>query len=165
MHDGYKQGRQDVAPIDDKRFVGGRVPNLPTFCTRVDARATRFPLHFVIVGTAFVSSQPPSPTACMRVIPTFASVEPFLPARMTGLVTARELTNGFANRFLVIWAERSQICRSRRPRLKRPLTRWHGVFRSSGIDRRSHDSQDGLRLEFTSLGPKWRYGQLYRGPN
>ena len=31
------------------------------------------------------------------------------PGELTGLMSTRELTNGFANRFLMIWAEQSRI--------------------------------------------------------
>jgi putative DNA primase/helicase len=108
MHDGYGQGRQDVPAIEDKRlcvaesefanvlYQGRRDGNTLSAALRdcwddVDLKA----------ATKSNRLYASDPHVCLS--------GAISPGDLTGLMSARELTNGFANRFLMIWAERTRM--------------------------------------------------------
>jgi hypothetical protein len=92
------------------------------------------------------------------------------PSELTGLMNFRELTNGFANRFLMIWAERTRM-------LAVPERDTTGDGRCGWRAKRSGGTQTfvrsrpGTTISVTIFGwsclpqAQWRYAQLYRGPN
>ena len=80
------------------------------------------------------------------------------------MMTARELTNGFANRFLMIWAERSQILpfpkATPQATVDALASRVLEILRFTGADQ--VDQRDHLRMELSAQA-QWRYAQFYRG--
>jgi putative DNA primase/helicase len=75
----------------------------------------------------------------------------------------RELTNGFANRFLMIWAERTQVLpfpkATPQERVDEIARRVLDVLDFVSSDR--HGNRNGLRMDLSPQA-QWRYGQLYR---
>ncbi|MEI7815089.1 MAG: hypothetical protein WCJ13_09895 [Coriobacteriia bacterium] len=86
------------------------------------------------------------------------------PSELTGLMRTRELTNGFANRFLMIWAERSRMPPFPRETpqtvVDRLARRTREVLAFVRADH--HIEREHLRMELAPQG-QWRYAQLYRG--
>ena len=80
------------------------------------------------------------------------------PSELTEMMTARELTNGFANRFLMIWAERSQILpfpkATPQATVDALASRVLEILRFTGSDQ--VDQRDQLRMEL-SVQAQWRY--------
>ncbi|HHW4682009.1 MAG TPA: hypothetical protein ACQGQI_02190, partial [Xylella sp.] len=83
---------------------------------------------------------------------------------LTSLMSACELTNGFANRFLMIWGERTRMLpfpkETPQAMVEQLARRTLEVLAFSHADR--HDERDYLRMELSPQA-QWRYTQLYRG--
>ena len=79
-------------------------------------------------------------------------------------MSARELTNGFANRFLMIWAERTRMLPF--PKETPQAVVEHLARRTlevlAFVRANRHDQRDHLRMELSPQA-QWRYAQLYRG--
>lgn len=162
MHDGYKQGRQEIAPIDDKRLwvVESEFANVLHQGRREGntlSTALRDCWDGVCLKPATKSNRlyASHPHVCLS--------GAISPGELNTLMTARELTNGFANRFLVIWAERSQILPF--PKTTPQATvdslacRTLEVLEFVGADQ--HGNRDRLRMDISAQA-QWRYAQLYR---
>lgn len=162
MHDGYRQGRQEFPAITDKRLwvVESEFANVLHQGRREGntlSAALRDCWDGVCLKPATKSNRlyASHPHVCLS--------GAISPGELTGMMTARELTNGFANRFLVIWAERAQILPFPKPTpqatvdgfAKRLLT----VLDFVGANH--HECRDRLRMELTAQA-QWRYAQLYR---
>ena len=163
MHDGYRQARQDVPAIEDKRLwvlesefanvlhQGRRDGNTLSAALRdcwdgVDLKpATK--------SNRLYASQP---HVCLSGAIT--------PSELTGLMSTREFTNGFANRFLMIWAERTRILpfpkETPQAVVEHLARRVLEVLAFVRADR--HGEHDQLRMELSPQA-QWRYAQLYRG--
>jgi hypothetical protein len=78
-------------------------------------------------------------------------------------MTARELTNGFANRFLVIWAERTQILPFPKPTPQATVDALANRILKvlEFVEAEQHCRRDQLRMELSAQA-QWRYAQLYR---
>ena len=86
------------------------------------------------------------------------------PGELTGLMSARELTNGFANRFLMIWAERTRMLpfpKETPQAVVEKLAR-RALEVLAFVHAHRHDERDYLRMELSPQA-QWRYAQLYRG--
>lgn len=85
------------------------------------------------------------------------------PSELTGLMNARELSNGFANRFLMIWAERTRILpfpkETPQSLVEHLAMKTLQVLEFVGADRPGEP--DLLRMDL-SASAQWRYAQLYR---
>jgi hypothetical protein len=83
---------------------------------------------------------------------------------LTGLMSARELTNGFANRFLMIWAERARMLpfpkETPQMLVEQLAARTREVLAYVRADR--HGERDRVRMELSPQA-QWCYAQLYRG--
>lgn len=162
MHDGYRQGKQEIAAIADKRLwvVESEFANV-LHQGRREGNTLSAALRDCWDG---VSLKPATKSNRLYAShPHVCLSGAISPGELTGLMTTRELTNGFANRFLMIWAERSQILpfpKATPQGTVDALTRrvW-SILKFVGADR--HDQRDSLRIELSAQA-QWRYGQLYR---
>jgi hypothetical protein len=163
MHDGYKQGKQEVPAIEDKRLwvVESEFANVLHQGRRQGntlSAALRDCWDGVCLKPATKSTRlyASHPHLCLS--------GAISPTELIGLMAARELTNGFANRFLMLWAERSQILpfpkATPQPKVNELAEKILRILEMIQSDQ--YDKRDQLRMDLT--GPaQWRYGQLYRG--
>lgn len=163
MHDGYRQGRLDVPAIEDKRLwvVESEFANVLHQGRREGntlSAALRDCWDGVDLKPATKSNRiyASDPHVCLS-----AAISP---SELTGLMSARELTNGFANRFLMIWAERTRMLPFPKETplavVERLARRTLDVLTFVRADR--HDERDRLRMEMSPQA-QWRYAQIYRG--
>jgi hypothetical protein len=162
MHDGYKQGKQEVEPVVDKRLwvVESEFANVLHQGRREGntlSAALRDCWDGVCLKPATKSNRlyASHPHVCLS--------GAISPGELTGMMTTRELTNGFANRFLVIWAERTQILPFPKPTPQATVDslarRILKVLEFVGADQ--HAGRDRVRMELSAQA-QWRYSQLYR---
>ena len=163
IHDSYRQGRQDVPAIDDKRLwvVESEFANV-LHQGRRDGNTLSAALRDCWDG---VDLKPA--TKSNRIYasdPHVCLSGAISPGELTGLMNARELANGFANRFLMIWAERTRMQpfpkETPQSVVEHLARRALEVLDFVGADR----YQDRHHL-CMGLSPEaqWRYSQLYRG--
>lgn len=162
IHDGYRQGQQEIPAIEDKRLwvVESEFANV-LHQGRRNGNTLSAALRDCWDG---IHLRPATKTNRVYASNPHLSLSGAIsPSELTGLMNARELSNGFANRFLMIWAERTRI-------LPFPKETPHSlvehlamkalrVLEFVGADRPGE--QDHLRMEL-SAAAQWRYAQLYR---
>lgn len=162
IHDGYRQGRQDVPAIEDKRLwvVESEFANV-LHQGRRDGNTLSAALRDCWDG---VDLKPA--TKSNRVYasnPHVCLSGAISPSELTALMSTRDLTNGFANRFLMIWAERTRMLPF--PKETPQVVVEHLAHRTLEVltfvraDR--HDEREHLRMELSPQA-QWRYAQLYR---
>jgi len=162
MHDGFSQGRLEVAPINDKRLwvIESEFANVLHQNRRGGntlSAALRDCWDGVCLKPATKSNRlyASHPHVCLS--------GAISPGELSALMTTRELTNGFANRFMVIWAERSQILLFPKTTAQATVDslarRTLEVLEFVGADQ--HGIRDRLRMELSAQA-QWRYSQLYR---
>lgn len=163
MHDGYRQGRQDVPAIEDKRLwvVESEFANV-LHQGRRDGNTLSAALRDCWDG---VDLKPATKSNRLYASdPHFCLSGAISPGELTGLMSARDLTNGFANRFLMIWAERSRMLpfpkETPQAVVEHLARRTREVLDFVHADR--HDEREHLRMELSPQA-QWRYAQLYRG--
>ena len=163
MHDGYRQGRQDVPAIEDKRLwvVESEFANV-LHQGRRDGNTLSAALRDCWDG---VDLKPATKSNRLYASQPHVCLSGAIsPSELTGLMSARELTNGFANRFLMIWAERSRMLpfpkETPQAVVEHLACRTREVLAFVRADR--HGERDHLRMELSPQA-QWRYAQLYRG--
>lgn len=162
IHDGYKQGRQEVAPVADKRLwvIESEFANVLHQGRR----------HGNTLSTALrdcwdgISMTPATKSNRLYASnPHLCLSGAITPDELIALMKMRELTNGFANRFLMVWAERSQVVAFPKATPEATVAelarRVLNILEFTHADQ--HGSQNRLRLELTPQA-QWRYNQLYR---
>lgn len=108
LHDGYKHGKDEVAPIFDKRLwiVEEEFANV-LHQTRRDGNTLSSALR---EGWDGGSIKPATKGQGMWASdPHFAISGAITPHELGDLMSAREMSNGFANRFIIFWAERTGL--------------------------------------------------------
>ena len=108
IHDGYSQGKTEVPPIDDKRLwiVENEFANVLHQSKR-DGNTLSAALRDAWDG---MSIKPAIKSARIWATdPHIALHASVTPGELRELMSTRELSNGFANRFLMLWAERSKV--------------------------------------------------------
>lgn len=162
MHDGYRQGKQEIPAIDDKRLwvVESEFANV-LHQGRREGNTLSAALRDCWDG---VSLKPATKSNRMYASHPHVCISGAIsPSELTEMMTARELTNGFANRFLMIWAERSQILpfpkATPQATVDALASRVLEILRFTGADQ--VDRRDHLRMELSAQA-QWRYAQLYR---
>ncbi len=163
IHDGYRQGKQDIPAMPDKRLwvVESEFANI-LHQGRREGNTLSAALRDCWDGVCLMPATKSNrlyashPHVCLSGAIT--------PSELMGLMTTRELTNGFANRFLMIWAERSQILpfpkatpQATVDALARRILQVLEFVRA-----RQYAERDHLRMDLTPQS-QWRYAQLYRG--
>lgn len=163
IHDSYRQGRQDVPAIEDKRLwvVESEFANV-LHQGRRDGNTLSAALRDCWDG---VDLKPA--TKSNRIYasdPHVCLSGAISPGELTGLMTARELTNGFANRFLMIWAERTRMQpfpkETPQPVVEHLARRALDVLAFVGADR--YQDRHHLRMGLSPQAQS-QYSQLYRG--
>ena len=163
MHDGYRQGRQDVPAIEDKRLwvVESEFANV-LHQGRRDGNTLSAALRDCWDG---VDLKPATKSNRLYASDPHVCLSGAIsPGELTGLMSARDLTNGFANRFLMIWAERSRMLpfpkETPQAVVEHLARRTREVLAFVRADR--HDEREHLRMELSPQA-QWRYAQFYRG--
>lgn len=162
MHDGYQQGKNEIPPIEDKRLwvVESEFANVLHQGRREGntlSAALRDCWDGVCLKPATKSNRlyASHPHVCLS--------GAISPSELTSLMNSRELTNGFANRFMMIWAERSRILpfpkATSQSVVDELAQRVCKILRFVGAD--NHERRDRVRME---LAPQahWLYSHLYR---
>ncbi|ATE62428.1 hypothetical protein CCZ27_02620 [Thauera sinica] len=163
MHDGYRQGRQDVPAIEDKRLwvVESEFANV-LHQGRRDGNTLSAALRDCWDG---IDLKPATKSNRLYASQPHVCLSGAIsPSELTGLMSARELTNGFANRFLMIWAERSRMLpfpkETPQVVVEHLARRTLDVLEFVGADQ--HGECEHLRMELSPQA-QWHYAQLYRG--
>jgi len=108
IHDGYKEGKNEVDPIHDKRLlvIESEFANVLHQSKREGntlSAALRdcwdgMPLKPATKSNRLSATDPHLGMICA-----------VTPSELLSLMASRELTNGFANRFMIFWAERTKM--------------------------------------------------------
>ena len=107
IHDGYKLGKEEVPSIPDKRLwiVESEFSNV-LHQSRRDGNTLSAALRDAWDG---VSIRPATKSSRLWASnPHIAMSAAITPSELLNLIESRDLTNGFANRFLIFWAERER---------------------------------------------------------
>ncbi len=163
IHDGYRQGRQDVPAIEDKRLwvVESEFANV-LHQGRRDGNTLSAALRDCWDG---VDLKPATKSNRLYASDPHVCLSGAIsPGELTGLMSTRELTNGFANRFLMIWAERTRMLpfpkETPQAVVEQLARRTLEVLAFVRADR--HEEREHLRMELSPQA-QWHYSQLYRG--
>jgi hypothetical protein len=108
IHDGFRQGKEETTAIPDKRIwvVESEFANVLQQAKR-DGNTLSSALRDAWDG---VSIKPATKSArTWATDPHIAIAGAITPSELGDLMKARELSNGFANRFLIYWAERERL--------------------------------------------------------
>jgi len=108
IHDGYREGKEEIPAIADKRLwvIESEFANVLHQGKR-DGNTLSAALRDCWDG---VSIRPATKGARLWATdPHVALSAAITPSELKAMIAARDLTNGFANRFLTIWAERTKI--------------------------------------------------------
>ncbi len=163
MHDGYRQGGHDVPAIADKRLwvVESEFANV-LHQSRRDGNTLSSALRDCWDG---IDLKPATKTNRLYASQPHVCLSGAIsPGELNGLMSARELTNGFANRFLMIWAERSRMLPfpKETPQATVEYLARRTLVVLDFVRANHHDLRDHLRMELSAQA-QWRYAQLYRG--
>jgi Protein of unknown function (DUF3987) len=108
IHDGFAEGRRETPPIDDKRLwvLESEFANVLAQARR-DGNTLSTALRDVWDG---VSIRPAVKTSRIYATdPHIALSVAITPSELCAKLSAGELSNGFANRFMFLWAERTRL--------------------------------------------------------
>ena len=108
IHDGYREGKNEVDPIHDKRLwvVESEFANVLAQ-TKRDGNTLSAALRDAWDG---VSIRPATKSNRIWASnPHIALSGAVTPGELRSMLASRELSNGFANRFLMVWAERVKV--------------------------------------------------------
>ncbi len=108
IHNGFKQGKDEVPAIEDKRLwvVESEFANILQQSKR-DGNTLSPALRDAWDG---VSIKPATKSLPLWTTdPHIAIAAAITPTELVDLMKARELSNGFANRFIIFWAERERL--------------------------------------------------------
>lgn len=163
IHDGYKDGKNEVPAITDKRLlvVESEFANILHQSKR-DGNTLSAALRDAWDGTSIR----PAVKNC-RVWasdPHIGFIGDVTPSELRELMHMRELTNGFANRFIFFWAEGDKVLPfpqyTPQDVVEGLAARVAQVLRFAGADR--HVDKDMIRMEFSPEAASL-YARLYRG--
>lgn len=163
IHDGYKDGKNEVPPIVDKRLfvVESEFANILHQSKR-DGNTLSAALRDAWDGT---SIRPAVKTCRVWASdPHIGIVGDVTPSELRELMHTRELTNGFANRFVFFWAEGEKVLpfpkQTPQTVVDRLAARVAQVLQFAGADR--HEDKDAMRMELSAKAALL-YEQLYLG--
>ena len=163
IHDGYREGKNEVEPIHDKRLwvIESEFSNVLQQSKR-DGNTLSAALRDVWDG---VSLKPATKSNRLWASnPHVALSVAITPSELRALMASRELTNGFANRFLLIWAERIKVLpfpkATPQDVVDALAAKVRDVLLFAGADR--FVDRDVHRMELTPAAAK-RYAELYVG--
>ena len=163
IHDGYREGKSEVEPIHDKRLwvVESEFSNVLQQSKR-DGNTLSAALRDAWDG---VSLKPATKTNRLWAShPHIGLSGAVTPSELRALMASRELTNGFANRFLMIWSERIKVLPFPRATpqdvVDELAAKTRKVLQFAGAER--FVDRDVNRMELTPAAAK-RYALLYMG--
>ena len=162
IHDGFKQGSREIPAIEDKRLwvIESEFANVLQQSRRQGntlSTALRDCWDGVSIKPATKTNRvfASKPHVCLSGAIT--------PDELTSLMSARELSNGFANRFLIIWAERTRITAFPKPTAQAKVLnlaqRTFEVLEFAQANNYADENQ--IKMEM-SPEAKWHYSHLYR---
>ena len=108
IHDGYTEGKNEIPPVLDKRLlvIESEFANVLHQSKR-EGTTLSAALRDCWDG---VSMKPATKTSRLWATdPHISLIGAVTPSELLGLMASRELTNGFANRFMMFWAERTKM--------------------------------------------------------
>jgi hypothetical protein len=163
IHDGLTQGKDEVPPIEDKRLlvVESEFANV-LHQNKRDGNTLSTALRDAWDGTCIQPATKSNRVGASN--PHIGVLADITPSELRSLMSSRELTNGFANRFIFFWAEGDKI----NPFPKQTpnhvvdgfAQRTVEVLLFAGADR--HAERDVKRMAF-SKDAEVLYDKLYRG--
>lgn len=163
IHDGFNEGKNEVEPIHDKRLwvVESEFSNVLQQSKR-DGNTLSAALRDAWDG---VPLKPATKTNRVWAShPHIGLSVAITPGELRALLASRELTNGFANRFLLIWAERIKVLpfpkATPQDVVDSLAARLREVLQFAGAER--FVDRDIHRMELTPAAAK-RYAALYLG--
>ncbi len=163
IHDGYKDGKNEVPAIDDKRLlvVESEFANILHQSKR-DGNTLSAALRDAWDGT---SIRPAVKTCRVWASdPHIGIIGDVTPSELRELMNTRELTNGFANRFIFFWAEGDKVIPfpkyTPKDVIETLADRVALILRFAGADR--HVDKDVMRMDFSPEAASL-YARLYKG--
>ena len=163
IHDGYRQGKNKVEPIHDKRLlvVESEFANVLQQGKR-DGNTLSTALRDCWDGVSMkpatksnrISATDPHINMCVAITPS----------ELLSVMASRDLTNGFANRFLMIWAERMQITPFPKATSQEDVDKLAKRVLEvlNHCEAKRFVETDRMRIELTDAA-RSRYVKLYRG--
>ena len=163
IHDGYMDGKNEVPAIADKRLlvVESEFSNVLHQSKR-DGNTLSAALRDAWDGTSIR----PAVKSCRvwATDPHVGIIGDVTPSELRDLMHKRELTNGFANRFIFFWAEGDKVLpfpqNTPQSDVDRLAKRIAQVLRFAGAER--HVDKDVMRMEFAPAAASL-YAKLYQG--
>ncbi len=163
IHDAFQQGKDETPAIDDKRLwaVESEFANVLQQAKR-DGNTLSSALRDAWDG---VDIKPATKTARIgTTAPHIGSAAAITPTELCEVAKARELANGFANRFLIFWAERERLVpfptATDDATLTRLVERTEEVLR---FMRGNYPAESDTRQMSMSQAAQDAYKKLYRG--
>jgi hypothetical protein len=162
IHDAYTEGKNEVPAIEDKRLAVFESEFVNVLHQgRRDGNTLSAALRDAFDG---VSIRPATKTSRVWATdPHIGIMGAITPTELRGCMASRELTNGFANRFIMIWAERLRMLPFPQTTPQQDVdafaARIASVFRFAGADR--WVDKDTMRIGLSAEASK-AYGRLYR---
>lgn len=163
IHDGFMDGKEEVPAIADKRLwvIESEFANILHQGKR-DGNTLSAALRDCWDG---VSIKPATKTNRLYASdPHICLSGAITPSELHSLMASRELTNGFANRFLILWAERTRIIPFPRAATQAEVdalaSRVVRVLEFCSASR--WVDKDHMRVELSPLAAK-QYARLYTG--
>ena|GEM_PF-361514 len=163
IHDGYMDGKNEVPAIEDKRLlvVESEFANILQQSKR-DGNTLSAALRDAWDGT---SIQPAVKTCRVWASdPHIGIIGDITPFELRDLMRVRELTNGFANRFIFFWSEGDKVLpfpeSTPNDVVEALAKRVAKVLEFAGADR--HADKDVMRMDFSPEAASL-YASLYRG--
>lgn len=161
IHDGFKVGKNEVEPIYDKRLfvIESEFVNVLHQGAR-EGNTLSSALRDAWDGSSIKPATKTTPVHASD--PHINLLGHITPGELTELMRERELTNGFANRFLMIWAEQPGLdpmpSYTTKERLDALTDRVAEVLRFAKADRFAETDQTRMVL---SEAARQRYQELY----
>lgn len=163
IHDGYTEGKTEVEAVLDKRLlvIESEFANVLHQGKR-EGNTLSAALRDCWDG---VSMKPATKSSRLWATdPHIAMIGAVTPGELLGLMASRELTNGFANRFMMFWAERTKMLAFPRATHQEDVDalaeRVHEVLMFCKAERWAE--KDHMRVELSPDARK-RYEKLYLG--
>jgi hypothetical protein len=163
IHDGYTEGKTEVEAVLDKRLlvIESEFANVLHQGKR-EGNTLSAALRDCWDG---VSLKPATKSSRLWATdPHVAMIGAVTPGELLGLMASRELTNGFANRFMMFWAERTKMLAFPRATSQQDVDalagRVHEVLTFCQAER--WGEKDKMRVELSTEARKL-YEKLYLG--
>lgn len=163
IHDGYKDGKNEVPAIEDKRLlvVESEFANILHQSKR-NGNTLSAALRDAFDGTSIRPAVKICPVGATD--PHIGIIGDVTPSELRELMHTRELTNGFANRFIFFWAEGDKVLAfpqyTPNDVVETLAGRVAQVLKFAGADR--HVDKDVMRMEFSPDAASL-YAHLYKG--